>query len=91
MTILARGEAALREIQSQYPNQVQILAGDLSDFALAEKAVNVTITQFGRLDGLVINHGTLPPVTNIQDSEIDAWKHNFDVNFFSGVAFVCLR
>lgn len=90
MTILARSEAPLRELQSQYPKQVQILAGDLSNFSLAQKAVDLTIQEFGQLDGLVINHGILPPVDHVRDSDVEAWKHNFDVNFFSGVAFVRL-
>lgn len=88
MTILARSEAPLRELQSRYPKQVQFLAEDLSNFSLAQKAVDLTIKEFGQLDGLVINHGILPPVTHVRDSDVEAWKHNFDVNFFSGVAFV---
>lgn len=88
MTILARSEAPLRELQTRYPQQVQFLAGDLSDFSLAQKAIDLTISEFGRLDGLVISHGILPPVTQVGDSDIEDWKHHFDVNFFSGVAFV---
>lgn len=88
MTILARSEAPLRELQNQYPQQVQVLAGDLSDFSLAQKAVDLTIREFGRLDGLVVNHGIFPPVTHVGDSDVEAWKNHFDVNFFSGVAFV---
>jgi NAD(P)-dependent dehydrogenase (short-subunit alcohol dehydrogenase family) len=90
VTILARGEAPLRELQSQYPKQVQFIAGDLSDFSLAQTAVDLTVKEFGQLDGLVINHGILPPVAQIGESEIDGWKHNFDINFFSAIAFVSL-
>ena len=88
MTVLARSETPLRELQTRYPKQVQILAGDLSDFSFAQKAVDLTVREFGRLDGLVINHGILPPVTPVGDSDVEAWKHHFDVNFFSGIAFV---
>lgn len=89
MTVLARSEAPLRELQARYQSQVQVLVGDLSDLSLAQKAVDLTVKEFGRLDGLVINHGILPPVTSVANSEVKAWKHHFDVNFFSGIAFVC--
>lgn len=88
VTVLARSEAPLRELQTRYPQQVKVLAGDLSDFSLAQKAVDLTIKEFGRLDGLVINHGMLSPVTRVGDSDVEAWKDNFDVNFFSGIALV---
>ena len=88
VTVIARSEAPLRELQTRYPHQVKVLAGDLSDFSLAQKAVDLTVKEFGRLDGLVINHGILSPVTQVGDSDVEAWKHHFDVNFFSGVAFV---
>jgi NAD(P)-dependent dehydrogenase (short-subunit alcohol dehydrogenase family) len=40
------------------------------------------------LDGLVLNAGTLDPLARISNSTItlDAWKHHFDVNFFSLVS-----
>lgn len=88
MTVLARSEAPLKELQNRYPQQVKVLAGDLSDFTLAQKAVYLTIKEFGRLDGLVINHGILSPVAQVGESDVEAWKYHFDVNFFSGVAFV---
>ena len=65
-----------------------MLAGDCANFSLAREALDLTLKEFGQLDGLVINHGMLPPVTSVEMSEIEAWKHNFDVNFFSAVAFV---
>ena len=91
VVIVARDEASLKNLQSQYPNQTQVLAGDMANFSLAQEALNVAIKEFGQLDGLVINHGMLPPVTNIGVSEMEAWKHNFDINFFSAVAMVSIK
>lgn len=45
-------------------------------------------SRFGRLDGLVLNHGVLEPASRIADSDVQAWRSNFDVNFFSLVAMV---
>lgn len=67
---------------------MRFVAGDLADFALGQKAVDLAVSEFGRLDGLVVNHGILEPVTRVRDSEAEAWRRNFDVNFFSAVAIV---
>lgn len=63
----------------------------MSNLSLAQKAVDLTMQEFGRMDGIVINHGVLTPVNPVADCNIEAWKHNFDVNFFSAVAFVSVH
>ena len=50
--------------------------------------MEATLEEFGQIDALVLNHGTLEPVTRISDSSVEAWKKGFDVNFFSAVAWV---
>ncbi|MCJ1384137.1 hypothetical protein MMC17_007253 [Xylographa soralifera] len=87
VVILARSEQPLQELQAQHPKQVRALAGDMANFGLAAKAVELTYKEFGQIDGLIINHGVLTPVTRVVDSIPENWKHNFDVNFFSAVAF----
>ena len=89
--ILARGKEALDRIQSSYTKTARVVVGDMADLSLPQKAVDVAIKEFGRLDGLVLNHGVLPPVTTIGNCDLGAWKENFDVNFFSAVAFVSKR
>ena len=42
----------------------------------------------GRLDGVVINHGTLGCVTRLEDADLEKWREGVDVNFLSAVAFV---
>ncbi|MCJ1476984.1 hypothetical protein MMC13_005655 [Lambiella insularis] len=87
VVVLARSKVPLEELQSQHPKQVRFLAGDMTDFSLAEKAAELTLREFGQIDGVLVNHGTLLPVTKIADSNIEEWKRHFDVNFFSAVAF----
>ena len=60
----------------------------MANIGLAAEAVELTRREFGQIDGLIINHGVLAPVTRVVDSNPVNWKHNFDVNFFSAVAFV---
>lgn len=67
---------------------MQVLAGDLSDISLGEKAVRLATSTWNQLDGLIINHGTLNPVKRISDVGIEEWKKGFDINVFSAVAIV---
>ena len=87
--LLARSDAPLQELKSKYPQQVRVIAADLSDAAIAERTVSSTLAG-GQIDGLVLNHGTLEPVTRVADGSIEAWKRGFDVNFFSAVAWVSI-
>ena len=88
VTLLARSNEVLEEIKAQHPAQVRTFAGDVNDTSLLKQALDYTLKEFGHLDGLVINHGTLEPVARVAESEVEDWKKGFDVNFFSAVAFV---
>lgn len=57
--ILARSREALEDVRDESPSQVRILSGDMSDFSLGQKAVDLAVKEFGGLDGLIVNHGTL--------------------------------
>ncbi len=86
--VLARSTKALTEFQNECPKQVRILPGDMSDFSFTQSAVDLALRDFGQLDGLIINHGTMGQIDRIEDCDLDGWKKVFDVNFFSAVAFV---
>jgi NAD(P)-dependent dehydrogenase (short-subunit alcohol dehydrogenase family) len=73
---------------SQYPAQVQVVCGDVSDPAIGKTAVELATEKWGRLDSLVLNHGVLDAVKRVEDLEIEAWRKTFDVNFFSVVGLV---
>lgn len=88
--LIARTEQPLDELRKRYPDQVLVLAGDLADSSLAQKAVDSALEVFGELNGLIVNHGMMDPVTKIETSSIEDWKKLFDVNFFSAVAFVSI-
>jgi NAD(P)-dependent dehydrogenase (short-subunit alcohol dehydrogenase family) len=78
----------LRKLAQEYPDQVQILAGDLADFKLGQKAVDIAESTWSRIDGLIINHGILNPVKRISDTDAEEWRDAFDVNVFSAIAMV---
>ena len=89
LVVLSRSRKPLEKLKSQSPNQVEILAGDLSDFSLGQKAVDLALSSFGRLDSLIVNHGTLGEVARIADCDPMEVRKTFDINFFSTIA--CVR
>jgi len=88
LVLLGRNEGALREIESRAPSQIKTLAGDLSDLSLGQAAVDLALSAFGRLDGLIVNHGTLGEVKRIADCDPVAVRETFNINFISAVACV---
>ncbi|ODH24408.1 hypothetical protein ACO22_05323 [Paracoccidioides brasiliensis] len=92
LILLARSQAPLQQLQEQYGvNRVEVLTGDFaagSSPSLAERAVDVALKRFGKLDGLVVNHGTLGPVTRLEDCDLDDWRKGVEVNYISVVGIV---
>jgi NADP-dependent 3-hydroxy acid dehydrogenase YdfG len=62
--------------------------GDLADFSLGQRAVDLAVSKWSQIDGLIINHGVLDPVKRIADSDAKEWSKAFDVNVFSAIAMV---
>ncbi|KAJ5885369.1 hypothetical protein N7495_009879 [Penicillium taxi] len=87
VVVVARSVEPLQKLKEQYGTQVEVVNGDLSDFSLAQNAVDAAIKTFGQLDGLVLNHGILGQVGKVSDTDPEQWRQGFDVNFFSLVAF----
>lgn len=90
LVVVSRDQSALEKLRSEYPGQVAVLAGDVCDDSIAPKAIDLALSTFGgKLDGVVINHGILKPVTYMAEVDLGELRHAFDVNFFSAVA--CVR
>ena len=88
VVVLARDAEALKRIQDDNPDRIRTLPGDMNDLSLPQQAVDLALKEFGRLDAVIVNHGTMEPVARIENSDIHEWRKLFDVNFFSAVAFV---
>ncbi|KAK3171779.1 hypothetical protein OEA41_003863 [Lepraria neglecta] len=87
VVVIARSKDALEKLREKHPEHVRVLVGDLGDLSLAQKGVDLAAKEFGRLDGLIVNHGIIDPVTKLRDTNAEDWKKTFDVNFMSAVAF----
>ncbi|RVD90448.1 uncharacterized protein DFL_001413 [Arthrobotrys flagrans] len=46
------------------------------------------ISRWGRIDSLILNHGTLDPVAKVEDADLAGWETAFQVNFFSNVDLI---
>ncbi|TVY48559.1 putative oxidoreductase [Lachnellula occidentalis] len=88
LVLVARSAEPLEKLKSEYPGQVEYLAVDLADFSNGPKAIALALKSFSRIDGLILNHGTLSPVKRVADSTPEEWRSAFDVNFFSALAFI---
>lgn len=88
LVVVARSETPLRELEKQYSGQVAVLTGDLADFSLGPKAVELAKAHWQRLDGIIVNHGVLDPVKRLADSSAEEWRAAYDINLFSAVALV---
>lgn len=87
--LVSRTQSALEALQSEYGSEkVAVLPGDMSDASLPEKAVALANEKWGRLDSLIINHGSLDPVKKVADTSAEEWRKGFDVNVFSAVGLV---
>ncbi|KAK8122238.1 short-chain dehydrogenase [Apiospora sp. TS-2023a] len=86
--LVARSETDLRKLKESHPQGVAYMAADLSDLSVAPKIIAAAQKAFGKIDGLVINHGTLTPLTRIADSNIEEWRQAYDINVLSAVALV---
>lgn len=86
--LLSRSESSLKEIQQNAPDNVEIVAGDASDLSLGERAAHAATERWGRVDGLVVNHGQVEPVQRIADADINYWREAFDINVWSAVTMM---
>ncbi|CCF46522.1 short-chain dehydrogenase [Colletotrichum higginsianum] len=88
VVLAARSKDQLETLKAAHPGQVEYVAGDLGDLKTIPKIAEAAVKTFGKIDGIVINHGVLEPVTRLADSSIDEWKKAYDINVFSGLALV---
>ncbi len=90
MVVVARSGEPLEKLQADYPAQVRRVTGDLGDLSqeIGPKSVEAALSAWGRVDGLIVNHGVLDPVRRIGEVDPIEWRDAFNVNLFSAVAIV---
>ncbi|KAG5916121.1 hypothetical protein E4U53_004361 [Claviceps sorghi] len=85
LVLAARSPEPLACLKSAHPAQVEYVAGDMTDAQMPARLVALAVKAFGRLDGLVLNHGLL---VSQKFASLSAQEFNniYDVNVFSCVA-----
>ncbi|OTB07466.1 hypothetical protein M426DRAFT_318137 [Hypoxylon sp. CI-4A] len=85
---VARTEKDLQALKAQHPSSVEYLAADFADFEVAPKIIEAALKAFGKIDGIVVNHGVLAPITKISESSAEDWRYAYDVNVFSALRLI---
>lgn len=86
VVVLSRSDSdELSALPSTFLHHIQC---DITQEGTAKSAITETLKKFGRLDSIVLNAGTLEPVTKLENAESSAWKECFNVNVFSNISLV---
>ncbi|SMN22609.1 similar to Saccharomyces cerevisiae YIR035C Putative cytoplasmic protein of unknown function [Maudiozyma saulgeensis] len=85
---VARTEAALKQLATEYNGRFFYVAGDISQKSVQEELVSRIKKQHGYCDGLVANAGVLEPVAPVEEYDQEQWLTHFNINFFSIVSLV---
>jgi malonyl-CoA reductase/3-hydroxypropionate dehydrogenase (NADP+) len=99
--LVSRGVAQLQEMRDRIvremedcgysgaASRVQTLAGiDVADLAAAERAVDVTLETFGRIDYLINCAGVAGAEEMVVDMAVDDFRHTLDANLVSNYALI---
>ena len=79
-----RADEVLAEIDALGKGQAIALQADLAERSQAERVVEETVEQFGRLDYFVANAGIWPVEdTSVRDMDDDRWRRTMGVNLDS--------
>ncbi|KAL6820835.1 hypothetical protein J3E69DRAFT_340054 [Trichoderma sp. SZMC 28015] len=85
VVVTARSENLLRKLKDAHPDQVEYVAGDITSTGIAERLTELAVKSFGKIDGVVINHGILEP-EKFATASLEDTKRLYDINFFSYIA-----
>jgi len=86
VVVLSRHSSS--ELSALESPSLLFLQRDITQVDTAKFAISETLRKFGRLDSIVLNAGTLDPVTRIKNSTVQGWKDCFNVNVFSNIPLV---
>jgi NAD(P)-dependent dehydrogenase (short-subunit alcohol dehydrogenase family) len=89
LVLVSRTEGPLNGLKDRAtPGSIAVVPADLTNLGAGAAIVEAAIQKYGRLDGLIVNHGTLGPVNRLSESTAQDWREAFNVNFFSAVDLV---
>ena len=84
---IARNEARLQELQTQYPANISVAALDVCDSEKMENAIKDFVKEHGKLHGGVHAAG-ITDITPLKSYDKDKARKIMDVNFWAGANFL---
>ena len=87
IVIVARGAAELAAIESAHAGRCVALAGDLLDPSVPQRAVDLAISTFGRLDVVIVNTAGPPSMQPLDATEAD-FAAAFQTVFYPAVRLI---
>jgi NADP-dependent 3-hydroxy acid dehydrogenase YdfG len=87
LVLAGRNTDVLNDLEIKNPGRVVTTAGDMSDLDYV-KSILQSVQLDGKLDGLILNHGTLGSCQRIGDVEAEEWEKTFRINVTSLVVLV---
>ena len=83
ITLISRSEDRLKDVGGEVRSlggKPLILTADVSSSDACQKAVELTLDKFDRIDAVVNNAGIIQPISSIALTEPDDWRYNIEVN-----------
>ena len=87
LLLVGRDENKLQQTQQQLQTKSAICPGDIGDSAFCEKALDMALSNFGRLDVVVNNAGQIHR-GSAQETSDEQWRRIMRVNL-DGVFWLC--
>jgi NAD(P)-dependent dehydrogenase (short-subunit alcohol dehydrogenase family) len=87
LALVSRDADALDALRAQLPGEPQVIACDMNAADSAERIVQETHRQFGRIDGLVNCAGATSGGDPLTLSEV-AWRTSFELKFFATLRLI---
>lgn len=86
VVVLSRSKTT--EVSSLESPSVLSIQCDITQEGTAKTAIAETLKTFGRLDSIVLNAGTLAPVTKLENASAQGWRECFSINVFANIPIV---
>lgn len=80
VVLVARSEERIADLAGEIGDRALAVPCDVSRYWEVDKAVQVAVETFGRLDVLIGNAGVIEPISPLATSDPEGWGHAIDIN-----------
>lgn len=65
-----------------------LVSGSAADEQINKQAVDLAVSKYGRLDGVIANAGVLDAVQTVENADLDQWRSTFEVNLMAPLMLI---